>query len=292
MKDVKKQATNEIPKAPDRLAVLAKIEEYERLGLFDRDVEEDPPGKVLHPEDIRYLSRNPIKRIKRDLSFLVARLYFWRGLVAKEKLFLSPPEGVENLSGVTGGAVITCNHFHPFDSFFMQRVFDLSKRRGRMYRVIREGNYTAFPGFYGMLMRNCDTLPLSSDPATMRAFLKAVHTVLDRGDCLLIYAEQSLWWNYRKPKPLQMGAFDIAVRRGVPVVPCFITFEDTERIGEDGFPVQRYTPHVGAPIYPDPTLPKRAAAEKMKAENEAYCRAVYERVYGKPLVYLTEKPTE
>ena len=36
-----------------------------------------------------------------------------------------------------------------------------------MYRVIREGNYTGFPGFYGVLMRHCNTLPLSSNFKTM-----------------------------------------------------------------------------------------------------------------------------
>ena len=33
-----------------------KIEEYERLGKFDVDVEEDPPSKTLMPEDIDYLA--------------------------------------------------------------------------------------------------------------------------------------------------------------------------------------------------------------------------------------------
>lgn len=274
--------------SPERLAVLARIAEYEKKGWFDRDVEEDPEGKVLHPEDIKYLNRSPIARIKRGVSFGLARLYFHTKLENKQ-LYLDPPEGIAHLADVSGGVVLTCNHFHPFDSFFMQRVFDLSHRRGRMYRVIREGNYTAFPGFYGMLMRNCDTLPLSSDPATMKHFLGAVHKSLGRGDALLIYAEQSLWWNYRKPKPLKPGAFDIAVRCRVPVVPCFITFTETEKMGGDGFPVMRYTPHIGAPIYPDPALSRRAAAEDLRAKNEAFCREVYERVYGIPLVYETEK---
>ena len=277
----------EIPKASDRLAVLEKIADYERRGLFDRDVEEDPPGAVLHPEDIKYLDRGFSASIKRAVSFAAARLFF-RSLLKKRALYLNPTEGIEHLRGIDGGAVITANHFHPYDSFIMQKVFDLSKRKGRMYRIIREGNYTAFPGFYGMLMRNCDTLPLSSDPATMKLFLKATRRALEEKNCLLIYAEQSLWWNYRKPKPLKISAFEIAVRRGVPVVPCFITFNDTDRIGDDGFPILSYTPHVGAPIYPDPALPGRAAAEKMRAENEAFCKAVYERVYGIPLVYTTE----
>ena len=122
----------------------------------------------------------------------------------------------------------------------------------------------------------------------MKLFLKAVRQALNEKNCLLIYAEQSLWWNYRKPKPMKLGAFEIAVRRGVPVVPCFITFLDTDRIGEDGFPILSYTPHVGAPIYADPALSKKEAAEKMRAENAAFCKEVYERVYGIPLTYTTE----
>ncbi|MBE6656380.1 MAG: 1-acyl-sn-glycerol-3-phosphate acyltransferase [Ruminococcaceae bacterium] len=277
-----------IKPSPDRLAVLEKIEEYERLGLFDKDVEDDPPGRMLRPEDVKYLDARFVSRLKRGFSFGVARLFFYR-LLRQKKLYLNPAVGVEHLAELDGGAVITCNHFHPFDSFIMQKVFDQSCRRGKMYRVIREGNYTSFPGFYGMLMRNCDTLPLSSDPATMKLFLKAVHKSLEEKNCVLIYAEQSLWWNYRKPKPLKSSAFEIAVRRGVPVVPCFITFLDTDTMGDDGFPVLAYTPHVGAPIYPDATLNRREAAEKMRVENERFCREVYERVYGCPLVYTTQK---
>lgn len=273
--------------AKDRLAVLKKIEEYERKGWFDKDTEEDPPAPVLYAKDTKYLDKSIGAQAKRAFAFGAARLFFKREL-NKKKLYLSPPEGIEHLKSIDGGCVITCNHFHPYDSFIMQKVFDASKRRGRMYRIIREGNYTAFPGFYGMLMRHCDTLPLSSDPAAMRLFLKAVRRTLREGNALLIYPEQSLWWNYRKPKPLKSGAFEMAVRSGVPVVPCFITFLDTDRIGDDGFPILAYTPHIGAPIYPDASLPKKEAAEKMRRENEAFCKSVYERVYGKPLVYTTE----
>ena len=47
----------QIEKAQDRLEVLKKIEEYEREGKFDVDVEEDPPTIVLTPENIDYLAK-------------------------------------------------------------------------------------------------------------------------------------------------------------------------------------------------------------------------------------------
>lgn len=67
--------------------------------------------------------------------------------------------------------------------------------------------------------------------------------MLSEGNCLLIYPEQSMWWNYRKPKPLKPGAFDMALKNHVPVVPCFITMSDSDLVGADGFSVQEYTPH-------------------------------------------------
>lgn len=94
-----------------------------------------------------------------------------------------------------------------------------------------------------------------------------------------------MWWNYRKPKPLKSGAFDMAVKNHVPVVPCFITMRDTDKLGADGFPVQEYTPHLGAPIWPDESLPKSVAKEKMKQQTEAFCNQVYEKEYGALPVY-------
>ena len=60
-----------------------------------------------------------------------------------------------------------------------------SAKKRRLYRVIREGNYTNFPGFYGMLMRNCYTFPLSSNRDTMKKFLSSMDTVLQHGDFML-----------------------------------------------------------------------------------------------------------
>ena len=147
----------EIPKSPERLAILEKIAQYEREGRFDEDVENDPPSRVLLPEEIAYADRRFSAECRRTAAFGAAYLYFWH-LRRKKELILCKTEGLEHLAGVKG-AVITCNHFHPMDSFIMQKVFDASGHPKRMYRVIREGNYTSFPGFYGFLMRSCDTLP-------------------------------------------------------------------------------------------------------------------------------------
>ncbi len=119
----------------------------------------------------------------------------------------------------------------------------------------------------------------------MKKFLRAVKTLLGRGETILIYPEQSMWWNYRKPKPMQDGAFTLAVRNETPILPIFITMEDSHILDGDGFYVQEYTIHVLPAIYPDKTLSATEAKERMKKDNyEAWVR-VYEDFYGKPLVY-------
>jgi len=185
--------------------------------------------------------------------------------------------------------MITCNHFNPFDSFSIEEVFRTAgkSKKHKLYKVIREGNYTNFPGLYGFFFRNCDTLPLSSNKRTMVEFVKAVDTILQRGDYILIYPEQSLWWNYKKPKPLKNGAFKLASRNNVPVLPIFITMEDSDFLGEDGFPVQEYIINIKPPIYPDENLSQKENVEIMKDKNFEIWKKVYEEFYEIPLEYTT-----
>ena len=176
----------QIEKAQDRLEVLKKIEEFEREGKFDVDVEEDPPTIVLTPENIDYLREKMSSKIKRIFANEMGER-FLDNLLKNNKLIIKQVNGIENLNKVKTGALITCNHFNPFDCFTVEKVFRMSENEKdkRLYKVIREGNYTNFPGLYGFFFRNCDTLPLSSNKRTMVNFMKAVDTILQKGDYIL-----------------------------------------------------------------------------------------------------------
>lgn len=275
-------------KSRDRLEVLDKIAQLEREGRFDEDVEEDPPTKELKPDDIDYLRKKLSSKIKTKLTYKVARS-FLNNIISNKQLIIKDIKGIENMNALNCGAVITCNHFNAFDSFAIQIAYEQSEQRKRkLYRVIREGNYTNFPGFYGMLMRNCYTFPLSSNKDTMRKFMHSMDAVLQNGDFMVVYPEQSMWWNYRKPKPLKKGAFTFAAKNDVPVLPCFITMEDSDILGEDGFYVQEYTIHIAPAIYPDPLKSRAANIEMMKEKNFEIWKNIYETTYGEALVYDTD----
>ncbi len=281
---------NDIEKARDRLEILEKIENLEKEGKFDIDAENDPPTIPLPPENIDYLKKKYYSKFKNIVANKVGEK-FLNDIIKENKLIIRKINGIENFKKVQTGAIITCNHFNPFDSFSIEQVFRISEqaKTKKLYKVIREGNYTNFPGFYGFLFRNCDTLPLSSNKRTMIEFKKAVDTILQRGDFILIFPEQSMWWNYRKPKPLKNGAFKLATKNNVPVIPIFITMEDSNIMGEDGFPIQEYTINIGEPIYSNEKLSDRENTETMKEENFKVWKEVYEEFYKIPLEYTTKK---
>lgn len=286
----KNKEENIVKKSQYRIEVLKKIEKLEEEGKFDVDAEDDPPTIVLTPENIDYLRTTMTSKIKRIFANEVGER-FLDNLLKNNKLIIKEINGIENLSKVETGAIVTCNHFNPFDCFTIEKVFRLSGKveEKRLYKVIREGNYTNFPGLYGFFFRNCDTLPLSSNKRTMVEFMKAVDALLQKGEFILIYPEQSMWWNYRKPKPLKHGAFKMAVRNNVPVIPIFITMNDSSIIGDDGFPIQEYTVNIAEPIYPDENLSQRENTEEMLNKNFEVWKNIYEDFYGIPLEYTTKK---
>lgn len=278
-----------IEKSKERLEILEKIAELEREGHFDVDAEEDPPTIVLMPEDVDYLRKKWKSKLKAKFANKLGEKFLDK-ILEENKLIIKEINGIEQIQNMETGAIITCNHFNPFDSFSIEEVYRLSgqMKNKKLYKVIREGNYTNFPGLYGFFFRNCDTLPLSSNTKTMVEFMKAVDTILQRGDFVLIYPEQSLWWNYRKPKPLKNGAYRMAARNNVPVIPVFITMEDSDIIGDDGFPVQQYIINIEEPIYPDEKLTHKENTQIMKDKNFEVWKKVYEDFYKIPLEYTTE----
>lgn len=277
----------------DRKEVLRKIDEYERKGWFDKDVENDPPSPELRPEDVDYLGKKLSSKIKTAIANKMGRKFFEK-MIKEGAVVIDGMEGGENLRLLKDtGAVITCNHFGIPDNYILYHCIQNSLKKKRLYKVIREGNYTGFSGLFGFLFRNCNTLPLSSNRRTMVNFMSAADTLLRRGEAVLIYPEQGMWWNYRKPRPFKIGAFKIAARAGVPVLPTFVTMKDDEtKLDEHNYPLQHYTLHVMPPVYPDKTLSEKQAAEKMKEDAFALYKAKYEEVYGVPLAYHEEESAE
>lgn len=268
----------------ERLKVLEKIKEYERQQLWDQDVENDPPAKELFSKDIDYLNKKLSSKIATWFANMVAT-NFYEKLIKNNQLIIKRINGIENFLAVKGGAIITSNHFSPLENYAVWRTIKPYMGKRKLYRIIKEGNYTNPPKPFKFIMHHCNTLPLSRNRETMKYFLKSIDTLLSRGEKILIYPEQSMWWNYRKPRPLKNGAFKFAVSSNVPVIPFFITMSDGNNLDGDGFPVQEYTINIMPAIYPDQNLSKNENAEMMKTKNYEYWKQTYEHFYQTELTY-------
>jgi 1-acyl-sn-glycerol-3-phosphate acyltransferase len=269
---------------PARIEILKRIEEFEKEKKFDIDVENDPPGLELLPNKVDYLNKKLSSKIATKIANRMAYKFFEK-MIKNHQLIIKNVVGIDNYLSVQGGAILTCNHFNPCDNYAIDRTLQPYLGKKRLYKVIKEGNYTNFPGPLGFFFRHCNTLPLSRNSETLKNFIFAINTLLKRGENILIYPEQAMWWNYRKPRPLKSGAFRFAVGAEVPVVPIFITMEDSEYIDGDGFPVQAYTIHLLPAIYPKTQLTKKENIEYLKNENYRLWVETYENFYNKKLEY-------
>ena len=271
-------------KSAHKLELLRRIADLEKKQLWHLDVEDDPETYPLMPDQIDYLNEKFSNKIKNKIANIFGARFFDK-MIANKQLIIKEVRGIENFTAVEGGRIVTCNHFSVGDNYAVWVALRDHMDGKFLYKVIREGNYTNPPKPFGLFMRHCNTLPLSSQRATMVKFMKAVAELLHRGETILIYPEQGMWWNYKKPRPMQDGAFSIAVRNKAPIVPIFITMEDSDVIDPDGFPVQEYTLHIMPAIYPNPTLSLREAKEDMRKKNYDAWVQVYEHFYDKKLVY-------
>ena len=277
-----------IEKDKGRLAVLERIDEYEKKGWFNKEVEDDPPTIPLTPDKVDYLNKKFSNKLATFFVNIGAKSFI-KKLIKNKQMIIKEIKGIENFEAIKdSGAILTCNHFNPFDNFAIHyALFKYMYGPGKpvLYKVIREGNYTNFPGFYGYLFRGCNTLPFSSNYSVTKEFFEAIRVLLKRKQKILVYAEQGMWWNYRKPRPLTAGAGRFAVENNVPLLPMFITMRDSDKIGDDGFPIQIYKVHVLPALYADPAKSKKQNIEWLRQKNYEMWKEVYEKTYGIPLTY-------
>lgn len=273
-------------KSQYRLDVLKKIEEFEAAGRWNEAVENDPPTIELLPNKVDYLNKKLSSKIATAFVNHVGNKMIDK-FIKQGQLVIEDVVGIENFDNIKGGCIITCNHFHPFDSFALWKTIK-SHMKGNLWKVIREGNYTNPPEPFGKFFKHCNTLPLSQNRKTMMKFMSAVDTLLSRGEKILVYPEQNMWWNYKKPRPMQDGAFKLAAKSDVPVLPVFITMRDGDALDADGFYVQKYTIHFLPAIYPDKNLSRNQKIEDLREKNYNAWKETYENFYGIKLEYKKE----
>lgn len=195
--------------------------------------------------------------------------------------------GMEKLDAVKGPAFLTSNHFNPFDNG-VHRTLAMESGHGRLTAVSQGTNFV-MPGLNGFVLRNIDVIPLIQEPSYMNgAFRSLMQQNLDANRFILIYPEQEMWFNYRKPRPGKRGAFLFASQFGVPVIPTFVELQELPQVIAPGFHDVKMILHVLDPLFPDPDKTDRQNSLDLCRQDYEAKVACYEQCYHRPLTYSFE----
>lgn len=176
------------------------------------------------------------------------------------------------------GAIVVCNHISYLDTLFVRAAAG----QYRSFHTMAPWNNKT--GVGGWFMRHAGMWAFSANLAATKNLMREMERRLKQGKFVNFYAEQAMWVNYQKPRPMKDGAFYYAVKMGVPVLPVFCTFRKNKK-GH----MKKLRIHILPAVYADPSLPRGVRVAKMKADAEAAWKACYEAAYGKPLEYLPDR---
>lgn len=265
-----------------RLKVIENIKFAVEEGNFNKKVEEGDP--VLTDEQ-RTEIIGKFDNLKEKLQNKT-KAYIARNIVdiITEKINMDTEIiGLEKIKDINGGAIITSNHFSKVDNTIIRYLLHRIGRGKHFYIIVQETNII-MPGSIGWLLRNCYTMPLSKNAEYMtKNFAPALEKLLKQNEYVLIYPEEEMWFNYRKPRPLKIGAYHYAAKFNVPIIPCFIEIREKDTIGASGFYDLKYKLHILNPIYPDMSLGLKERKEKMRKIDYDQRVEAYERIYNRKL---------
>ncbi len=266
-----------------REEVIENIRKATERGELNCKVEPgDPIISKAESERIirRFLGRR--RRMSYKFKACIAR---WIANFMTDKLNKDTKiEGWEKIASLNGGAIITCNHFNPLDNTVVRHLTN-SLGKKRINIISQESNF-AMTGIIGFLMKYADTIPLCSNMKYgYKSLMKVMARLLNKGEYILIYPEQEMWFNYRKPRPAMKGAHFFAAKLGVPVVSCFVEMRDMEEMDNDQFHKVRYVMHILDVLRPNPELSERENMRMLCEKDFKLKKEAYERIYGKELDY-------
>lgn len=271
----------------NRRAVIENIRTCAENGDFHSKVELGDP--VLSAEQNRNITDAYLENRKRLTFKLKTAIAVTMAQIATRMINKNTEiVGLEKIPHDLGGVLITSNHFSPVENTVIRHLTNTLGRR--RLNIISQTTNFAMPGVIGFLMNYADTIPISTEPRYLaRDFLSVLKEKLVlRKEAVLLYPEQEMWFNYRKPRPPKGGAYFFAAKLNVPIISCFVEIVDTPKDDTPEFRQVKYILHVLDVLFPDAEKSVRENTEILSERDYALKKACYETVYGKKLTYTFE----
>lgn len=268
----------------NRVDVIKNIRDFALAEDFHRKVEINDP--VLTAEESRAITQNYIEsrnlvmfRIKSAIAVTMAKIA--TKIINKNTEIV----GLEKIPDDLKGVIITSNHFGPLENTVIRHLTNKLKRR--KLNIISQTSNFAMKGFIGFIMNYANTIPISAEPRYLaRDFLYVMkEKLVEKGEAVLLYPEQEMWFNYRKPRPPKNGAFFYASKLNVPIVSCFVEIVDLDEDDTPEFKKVKYILHVLDVLYPDIDKTAKENVEWLATQDYELKKECYEKSYNKALTY-------
>ena len=185
------------------------------------------------------------------IAFPVNRIRFGLKIVGREKIR-------RNRALFAGGMMTLCNHVHRWDMICILQAM--------RYRMAWIPMYAEpFNGKDGFKMKYVGGIPIPGEVSGLRKFEEAIGELHDRRQWIHIFPESCSWKFYSPLRPFKKGAFNMAYRYALPVLPMIITFRPRtgwrKWFGKDE---PLLTIHVGDPIVPDLNASRKEEVARMR----------------------------
>lgn len=267
----------------NRTAVIENIKNAAESGDFYAKVELNDP--VLTDAESRQIIENYL--VSRKSSSYKFKSKIACTMADLAMLYINKDTeivGAEKLYAIKGGAIITSNHFSPIENTIVH--YAVHKCLKKSLAIVSQVTNFAMTGIIGFLMNYAYTIPLSNDMRYMaRSFTDILEEQVKKNEVVLIYPEQEMWFNYRKPRPPKRGAYHFTTKLNVPLISCFVEMIDTAKKDTDEFYKIKYRIHILDVLIPDTTLTAKENSNILCEKDYALKKAAYERLYGKTLTY-------
>lgn len=170
---------------------------------------------------------------------------------------------------LAGGYISIANHMHPHDA---EAVLIALKANRHTKIPMFQKNFETKNQPFLKWVGGIPIPPAEEGLSAMKRFNEAFDEFHRRGYNFHIFPEMSKWPWYTPLRPFQKGAFTMAYKYGMPIVPCTITYRERKGIflllGKKEEPLIDVT--IGEPIFPDKSKPRKEEVDCMRqaAHNE------------------------
>ncbi|MCQ2345522.1 MAG: 1-acyl-sn-glycerol-3-phosphate acyltransferase [Paludibacteraceae bacterium] len=202
------------------------------------------------------INRFFVYTVVRVIVFFVNRVYYGLRIEGRNHLW-------KNRRLFRDGAMTICNHIGRWD---MISVLQATQHRSwiPMYR-------NSFMGKDGYLMKHVGGIPVPEDRSGLRCFNEAFDELHRRKQWMHIFPESCSWKYYSPVRPFKIGAFNMAYKYNIPIIPCVISFRERKgffRIFRSDEPLM--TIHIGEPVLPDINRPRKEEAARLREVCHAH----------------------